>query len=162
MSFAWKMPTSDASSAKRSLAQTKAEIDSYQEEIAKVDEYRATKERIEKKLGVIDRLERSRSGPVRIMDELAVHTPERLWLTRVSSREGSIVLEGMSLDYELVALFLTSLGRSPYFANVELEETKAAEVDGLKLNEFKLTASITDPGEGPAGTAGGTPVAMAR
>ncbi len=150
--FYWKQ-TTDLKEARRNLAATQSEIDSYKKQLKQVEELRATQERIEKKLGVIERLDRSRSGPVRVLDELATHSPERLWLTRVGTLGNQLSLEGMSLDNELVAAFLTALGDSPYFSNVELVSTQAEENDGLKLNKFKLTASITSPGAGVQQTA---------
>ena len=87
----------------------------------------------------------SRSGPVHILDELASRTPERVWLTSLSATGGKIELEGMSLDNELVALFLTALNDSAYFANVELKETELKTVDALKLNTFRIVAQLESP-----------------
>ena len=60
--------------------------------------------RSSQKLEVIDRLERSRSGPVHMLDELALHAPDRLWLTGLDAKNGQVEVKGMSLDNELVAL----------------------------------------------------------
>ena len=79
------------------------------------------------------------------MDELATHTPERLWIRKIEAANRQISIHGMSLDNELVALFLTALADSPYFKAVELRETEAKEKDGFKLNEFEVTATITSP-----------------
>jgi hypothetical protein len=51
----------------------------------------------------------------------------------------------MSLDNELVALFMTALNESAYFSDVELRETRAMEMSGFKLNEFELSASLVTP-----------------
>ena len=59
--------------------------------------------------------------------------------------EGQITIEGMSLDNELVALFLTALNESAYFDDVELRETKAKDMSGYKLNEFELSATLATP-----------------
>ncbi len=144
----------DVSEAQDLLTRTKAEIEQHKPQLQKVESYRKTKEQIERKLGVIDRLDRSRSGPVRMLDELASHTPERLWLTRLQTDGGALTIEGMSLDNEVVANFLTELGNSPYFSNVELRETEATQVEGLKLNRFQLTANLLTPSdEAPDATA---------
>ena len=135
----------DLSDARDQLAQTQREIDSHKEQLAQVEEFRKTKERIEQKLGVIEQLHQSRSGPVRVMDELATHAPDRLWLTHLSTQAGQVTIEGVSLDNEIVAAFASSLGESPYFGSVELEETEATEIEGFKLNRFKLSAALTSP-----------------
>jgi type IV pilus assembly protein PilN len=130
---------------KGSLAQIQRQIDQFGPQLEKVKKYRETKAAIERKLDVIERLEESRSGPVRVLDELASRSPDRLWITRLEARDREITIYGMSLDNELVALFLTSLNNSPYFKNVELRETEAKEKNGFKLNEFELRAAITSP-----------------
>ncbi len=146
-------PRSAIAAATRNLATTQKEIDAHKKQLEQVEEFRKTKERIEQKLGVIERLNRSRSGPVRVLDELATHAPERLWLTQLSTTEGRVSLEGVSLDNEIVAAFASSLSNSPYFANVELEETEATEIEGFKLNRFKLSAALATVEAEPVQTA---------
>jgi len=137
----------DISNSRGQIAQLQAQIDQFKPQLEQVELYRATKASIEEKLAVIERLDRNRSGPVRVLDELATHSPERLWVTRISASNGVITIKGISLDNELVALFLTTLGDSPYFANVELQETEAVDHDGLRLNEFELTATLSTPAQ---------------
>lgn len=125
------------------------QIERYQPQIEQVKEYKETKKRIEKKLEVIKNLEAKRSGPVRMLDELATHTPEKLWLTRLEASQGNVSIHGMSLANELIASFLESLDDSPYFSNVELLETNATTEQGIKLNEFELKASLVTPENEP-------------
>lgn len=135
----------DLSGANAELASTQAELDRFKPQLAQVEQYRATKQAIEAKLEVIEDLDLSRSGPVHVLDELAVHAPERLWITSIDASDGLITVKGMSLDNELVALFMTSLADSPYFTRVELQETAAKDIDGLRLNRFELTARLVSP-----------------
>lgn len=137
----------DVVSTRGSLGELQAQIDQFKPQLEQVDRYRATKQAIEAKLDVIDRLERSRSGPVHMLEELALHSPDRLWLTGLEAEKGEMTVKGMSLDNELVALFMTSLGSSRFFENVELKETEAKNVDGLRLNEFLVSAAIVTPGD---------------
>ncbi len=138
---------SDISEARQQLAQLKTQLAQFKPQEDQVEAFKKKKADIEQKLGVIERLERSRSGPVHILDELATHIPERVWLTGLTADNGLIELNGLSLDNELVALFLTSLNDSPYFTNVELEETELKEVDELKLNTFRIQAQLDTPVE---------------
>ena len=154
---------SDLSSAEDQVAQTQAEIDRFKPQLEQVEKYRATKQAIEQKLAVIQRLDQNRSGPVHVLDEVSIHAPERLWVTKLEASGGRVTVEGMSLDNELVALFMTSLGDSDYFDDVELDATEAQDVDGLRLNAFELSAriTITDP-EVEAKANGGVPAAAGR
>jgi len=137
--------SNDVSEAKAAVAATQKQIDRFKPQLEQLEEYRKTKAEIESKLEVIERLDASRSGPVRVFDELATHAPPRLWMTKLEAHKGKLRIEGMSLDNELVALFLTALNESEYFDNVELRETTAKEVNGYKLNEFALSATLVTP-----------------
>lgn len=159
----------DVVSTRGSLVQLEKQIDAFKPQLEQVERYRATKQAIESKLEVIGRLERSRSGPLHVLAELSAHAPERLWLLGLEAENGQVIVKGMSLDNELVALFMTALGESRYFKDVELEQTEAKAVDGLRLNEFELSATIETPGESEAPAAqpsppakGGTPAATGR
>lgn len=137
----------DVVSTRSSLVSLQKQIDAFKPQLEQVERYRATKQAIEAKLAVIGKLERSRSGPLHILSELSAHVPERLWLLGLDAKNEQVRVRGMSLDNELVALFMTALGDSPYFENVELLETEAKDVDGLRLNQFELSATITIPGD---------------
>ena len=52
---------------------------------------------------------------------------------------------GQSLDNELVALFLRSLGESEYFDGVDLGAAKLGETKGLKLVRFDIDAKLVNP-----------------
>ncbi len=153
----------DVSGTKDSLVQLQKQIDQFKPQLDQVEKYRATKQAIEAKLEVISRLERSRSGPLHMLTELSVNAPERLWLTSLDAKSSRVVVKGMSLDNELVALFMTALGDSPHFRDVELEETEAKDVDGLRLNAFQLSAMLTtgDPVPAAAPAPGAQPAAPA-
>jgi type IV pilus assembly protein PilN len=141
----------DISSTRALTIATQQEIERFEPQLKQVEEFRKTKGEIEQKLGVIQSLHEARSGPVHMLDELATHTPDRIWINKVTIQSGRLTLEGMSLDNELVALFLTALEASPYFKNVELVETQAKDKDGFKLNAFEVSGIMTSPAAEAAG-----------
>ncbi len=142
--FHWSI-TSDIDTARNAGKQTQTQIDQFGPQLKQVEEYRTVKADIERKLDVIDQLSDARSGPVHVFDQLSRQVPERVWISQISIKNGSITLQGMSLDNELVALFLTGLEESPYFKGVELVKTEARERDGFKLNQFEVSAVLTSP-----------------
>jgi type IV pilus assembly protein PilN len=116
----------------------KVELAKLEEARKQVDRFRREKEEIEQKLGVIHRLEESRTGPVRMMDEIASRIPERLWLAELDMRGGALKMKGTSMDNETVAAFMTSLEASPLIGAVELKQTRLVEGGGLKLVDFEI------------------------
>jgi type IV pilus assembly protein PilN len=133
---------SEVASEQEAAKRIQKEIDGYAPQLAQVEKFRAAKADIEKKLKVIDDLSVARSGPVHLFDEVATHLPDRMWLTELEVKGQALTIQGVSLDNELVALFLTAMNASPYFENVELVETQAKDVDGYKLNAFEMSATL--------------------
>ncbi|MGE4650965.1 MAG: PilN domain-containing protein [Myxococcota bacterium] len=124
--------------------QMQSDIDQLAPQVAWVEEFREKKAELEQKLRVIDGLEAARTGPVRILDELAIHTPDRLWLKTLETRGRALRLSGESIDNDLVAAFLRALGSSPSFESVDLESTEQEKSrDGeLKLVRFSIDAAL--------------------
>lgn len=144
--YAHSRVTSQVEASNQRIAQMESDIKQFQPQLDQVAAFRKKKANLEKKIDVIDGLDRARKGPVRVMDELASHVPERLWLTNMVTEGRVVKLKGMSLDNELVASFLHSLGESSYFDNVDLDNTKVGGgSDGLKLVQFSMEASMTAP-----------------
>lgn len=148
------------------ITQMQTDIDKFKPQLDQVAAFRAKKAELQKKIDVITGLDRARKGPVRIMDELATRTPERLWLETISAKGTTLQLTGQSLDNELVAVFLGSLGDSPYFTDVDLNSTELGNgPDGLKVVKFKIQATIAAPetaqAEAPAAPAAKGPAARA-
>lgn len=137
--------SNDISKAKQQIASTRTQIDGYKSQLKQVKEFRRRKEDVEAKLAVIAELERSRRGPVRVLDELSSRIPKRLWITSMDTSGKSIQLDGMGLNNEIVAAFLTALSESAYFADVELQKTELSESKGLKLSKFGIRARLTNP-----------------
>ena len=137
------------------------ELQKLQKTRDEVEKFRAEKAEIERKLGVIASLEKTRTGQVKIFDEIATRIPERVWLDEMSLKEGVITLSGVSIDAEIVAEFMTSLSGSEMFRDVTLTETTLKEKDGLKLNAFQIQARY-GPEPVTAAAPGTLPAPVAR
>lgn len=131
------------SGARSEVKRIEQKVAEYEPEMVQLRQFEAKRAEVERKLGVIRGLERSRSGPVRALDELATNTPPRLWLTSLSARGSTMDIQGYSLDNEVVAEFLTALGSSEHFGSVDLQGTEFVQKDGVRLNEFTVTARLT-------------------
>lgn len=120
------------------------------EEVQKeVKRFQTEQQEIEQKLAIIAQIEAARTGPVKLMDELAQRIPQRVWLTEMKASGGLLELHGHSLDAEIVADFAAALEDSPMLSGVDLRESNLEEVDGLKLAAFLMTAQypyLKNPG----------------
>ncbi len=137
---------SDLALARANVAQLEADIERYKPQQALIAKFKTRKQHLQDKLDVIDSLEKARTGPVRVLDEIASRVPERLWLTSINTKGSEVRLKGKSLDTGVVADFLRSLNDSAYFKNVDLEKTVGGElVKGVRLVHFELRAEMTAP-----------------
>ena len=103
-------------------------------------------EELRSKLRTIELLEEQRQGPVRVLAALGAAPPHKLWLTEVRETGGSALISGRGLDNQTVALFMRNLESSPYFARVELVETKQVEEGKAKLKEFSIRSQVVYAG----------------
>ena len=130
-------------SVQMSVRQMQADLDRYKPQQKKVEGFKTQRAALASKLDVIRGLDAKRTGPVRIMDELGQRTPERLWLTKLRFKGGSITLDGASTDTGVVADFLRNLNDSTFFKSVDLNRTKRGrEMEGVKLVNFTITVEL--------------------
>lgn len=114
----------------RKLAQLDREIESLRQELVRLEQQ--TKEvkdldrkraELQAKLRVIEDLKKRRTGPARVLSDLADATPEKLWLTEFTESGGAASIQGLAMDNQTIAEFMRRLQQSPYFYDVDLVET---------------------------------------
>ncbi|MEW6271324.1 MAG: PilN domain-containing protein, partial [Thermodesulfobacteriota bacterium] len=138
---------------RRDANRTQRLADEYQAELAQLSQkhnaaiqLERKRKELESKLATIKVLERQRTGPVHVLDDLSTATPEKLWLTEMREAGGSMTILGRGLDNQTIALFMRNLGGSRYFSNVDLVETKQVEDGQAKLKEFSIRANVVYAG----------------
>jgi type IV pilus assembly protein PilN len=131
------------------IATTEDQIKHYREEIARlkvetkdVEKYKAEREVLQRRLNIIASLERARTGPVRLLDELTQSLPGKLWLTSLKEKEGKLELKGVAMDNQTIAKFMTNLEKVDFIKSVELVVSQQIEKKEVKLKEFTLTCQL--------------------
>jgi type IV pilus assembly protein PilN len=119
------------------------ELKSYEATIKKIGDLEKKIKEIRAKLDVIRELERNKTGPVHLLDEIAMAVPrEKLWVSSMKENKGSLTLTGTAMDNETIALFMTNLEKSDYISAVDLMSAKLRTIPEYKLNvaDFVLEA----------------------
>ncbi len=132
----------ELASLEAKLARTKADIAQLDKIIGEVRDIKDAQKALRDKLDVLDKLKAGRSGPVRMLDELASITPKRLWLRKLDERGGIVNFEGTAVTIDDVSAFMGALKQARYFGNVELRKTQARSDKGFKLVDFTISASV--------------------
>lgn len=133
-------------SAKSDVDELSAEVERMKTVAAQAEQAEKLKQDLQKKLDVIKRLKANRSGPVRMLDELAGATPEKLSLTALDENDGRIRMGGMAVSNEVISQFLSNLEQSEYFEDVYLNSIEQADKRGVAVKVFSVTARLVVPG----------------
>ena len=139
------------------LEQQKTALEAKRAQLAKMEQeiknFEAKKAELDGRINVINTLKANQTGPVHMLEALGdtVSATQTLWLTAMTDKGGEIEMKGMASSVEAVANFITNLGRSTYFKNVEIKEAvQKTTRDGPPNFEFTLSVTFVLP---PAETA---------
>jgi type IV pilus assembly protein PilN len=111
--------------------------------VGEVDKFKKEKAILEKKLAIINDLEKNRSYPMRMLADIASQVPVKdVWLDRLSQSGASLIIEGRGRDNFAVVRFMKNLEGSMYIQSVELVASKQSEVSGIKLQQFNLSCVL--------------------
>jgi type IV pilus assembly protein PilN len=132
----WTQEAADAVGSK------KVEITRLMKTIGEVNEYKKRQEDLQAKLDILDKLEKSRSGPVLVLDELYLALPDKVWLESFKEGSGKANITGMGINEETVALFMRNLENSPQFAGVALKVVQQVVKDGVKFQKFDIECTL--------------------
>jgi type IV pilus assembly protein PilN len=119
------------------------ELDSFKDTNRKIAALKKTRAEVEVKLKTIKRLEKGKTGPVRLLDDIAMSVPEdKLWLTTLKEQNGTLILNGTAMDNETVADFMDRLQNTQSIESVELVNTRQKKIQGfdLSLKDFSLNS----------------------
>jgi type IV pilus assembly protein PilN len=125
------------------ISNTKKEIAYYKSLIAEVDKAKVLQKTLQDKLNVINSLRKEKSSPAKVLDELSIDKPEKIQLESLKKEGGKLGIEGIALDDETVANFMTNLRKSKVFKNVDLIVSEQIEQSKIKLKKFILSCEIS-------------------
>lgn len=104
------------------------------------------KDLFQKRLALLQSLEKERHGPVRLLETIAVILPvDRLWLTALKENGPEIRIDGMALTNEVLADFLKRLETSGLFQEVDLIQSAQAKYKDLSVKQFSISAWTQAP-----------------
>jgi type IV pilus assembly protein PilN len=129
-------------STKNDITLATKKIDELKKKIGKLEEVKALKEQVRKKLDVLSQLRKNKTGPAHRLATLSEITPEQLWLTGYSESANAIKVSGLAYNEELIATFMRSLEASADFMGVELVVSEQTEIGGVKLKRFELNCKL--------------------
>jgi len=141
------------------VTDTKKELALYKQKNEEIKEIRKKLQDLEMRQNVIKDLERQRFLPVHILEELTGEiVPERMWLTSLIISGNQMDVDGIALDNNTVAKFITNLEgmpklndqKSPIYEKVRLNKLQQEAIRNINMKKFEITAiKVVQPVEDP-------------
>jgi type IV pilus assembly protein PilN len=165
---AWWVQSKKVEAKEAEVAAAQREVEQMASVIKEVEDYKAKKGELERKIGIINDLKANQRGPVRVMDYVSRALPELLWLDRMKMTASSIEIEGRAFNTNAVANFIENLDKVPEFDEPTLKSTEQQTGGVYKFainfnysfathpKTDETTASTTAPAGGKAGVKPGT------
>jgi type IV pilus assembly protein PilN len=130
------------SNQERTITERDAEIKRLEKIIGEVKELDQQKVKLLSQLAIIDKLEKAKRGPVRVLDELSNAMPKRVWLASFKEASGTLSMTGAAMDNADISEFMRALQKSPYFTKVELKFTQADTRNGVAIYNFEVSCAV--------------------
>lgn len=128
-----------------------AEIGRLDAQIKDIANLRTEIEALKSRQRAVEDLQTDRNTPVQLLNELARHTPEGVYLTSIKQADKVVTVTGVAQTQERVSEFLRNASRnSEWLERPELVEIKLANLttssrDSKRLFEFSAKVSIKTP-----------------
>lgn len=120
--WSWWSLKQEIADQQEEIAAAQAEVEALGAVIREVEDYKAKKAELERKIGIINDLKANQKGPVRVMDYISKSLPELLWLDKMTMNATTIVVEGRAFNTNAVAAFIENLDRVPEFEEPTLRD----------------------------------------
>jgi type IV pilus assembly protein PilN len=145
----------DLAAREAKIRRTRDEITQLDRIIGEVKDIKAQQAALKEKLDALEKLKAGRSGPVKLLDQLAQIIPPRVEIKKMDEKGGSVTFDGSAATIDEVSAFMTALGSTPYFQGVELKKTTAVTRSGMRIVDFVITAKANyTPGAPPPAAPG--------
>lgn len=122
----------------------KTEIAGLDRQITEILGLEAQKARLQARIEVIERLQRSRPEVVHVFDQLVRTLPEGVYLTSVKQSEKKLELKGVAQSSTRVSTFMRNIEASPWLQEPQLQvvETLKNQAQGSEFTLFATQKSV--------------------
>ena len=149
--FVWWTYKGKIADQQEEIAAAQAEVEALGAVIKEVEDYKAKKAELERKIGIINDLKANQRGPVRVMDYMSKALPELMWLDRMTMNATTIEVEGRAFNTNAVATFIENLDRVPEFEEPTLKDASEQAGNVYKfVIDFNYSFAPPKPAEAEA------------
>ncbi len=147
LGFLWSWQNRKVEKLTLEQTQKQQQLDQLKKVVAEVEQFKKDKALYEQKIDVIAQLEKQQGGPVHLLDELSLNITDNLWFNNLSLNGDRLTISGSAFANISIVDFVNNLKNSPYFAGVNLQESKLAGNQGARVYVYTLNSSVTVPSQ---------------
>ncbi len=150
LGFVWYTQNGRISTLKAEVAKAEKEKESLKNVNAEKQMHEKNIEDLKHRIDVISQIEKGRTIPIRVMDEITRHLDAKLpiWLTGMNYNGEKMTIDGYSFTNPDIAKLVTYLQQSPYLKNVELIISQKVTLQGKEVFRFSITGAVQKPQQG--------------
>lgn len=145
MGYFWWVLRGQLTSLQQQIDQANAELIRQKAIAQQVDQFKKDLGELEKRLGVIKRLEAMQGGPgspVHMLDDLSAMLPKDVWLASMSRGPNRLAIQGYAFSNFGVADFMTALSKMPSAQSVDLSYSEKTEIEKVSLERFEIIVGL--------------------
>ncbi len=120
----------------------KAEIAKVDKEIEEIQRLKEQTAALLARKQIVETLQANRTEAVHLLDQLVRQLPDGIYLKSVRQNVDKINLTGYAQSNARIATLMRNLDTSPWLTKAELVETKAVQLNNLRVNEFSLNVQL--------------------
>ncbi|MBK7469992.1 MAG: PilN domain-containing protein [Betaproteobacteria bacterium] len=120
----------------------KAEIAKVDKEIEEIQRLKEQTAALLARKQIVETLQANRTEAVHLLDQLVRQLPDGIYLKSVRQNVDKINLTGYAQSNARIATLMRNLDTSPWLTKAELVETKAVQLNSLRVNEFSLNIQL--------------------
>jgi type IV pilus assembly protein PilN len=140
--FWYQQVQKDLTTVEAQIANTKTQIAQLEKTIGEVKSISQEKKALEDKLKILDSLKKGRTGPVKVMDELATLIPSKVWILDYTETNGVVSFRGSAVTYEDLSAFSKKLKGSKHFKDISIRRANQ-RADGVVDWEISCNADYS-------------------
>jgi type IV pilus assembly protein PilN len=124
------------------FADNEKKIAELKEKIKAVESFEQLNKTFQQRNDIIELLSKSRSVPVKLLDEISNLLPNGIWFRTMTVSGENVSVDGYGFTNTDIVSYVDNVKNSKIFTDVYLQESKSTEIEKIPLYMFKLTFKI--------------------
>jgi len=117
-----------------------------------LQELQKTRNQLVERLNVIQKLQTSRPGMVRMLDEMVRLIPQDIYLTAFKTTNNQVTLNGIARSDNIISEFMRAIRSDKLFGEPVLQIIETRNVNNVQARVFELIVPLKlEPGSGVGG-----------